>query len=111
MKVVLDLPSDVWRLVEYIPEESLPSILLDIIRKDIESRSACVADESVRNRNANDISRLIDMVQSLTSSGVPMQTKSENVTKVKTEQKPAIQVVANITQDLDLDDDLLEMMK
>lgn len=51
------------------------------------------------------------MVQSLTSSGVPMQVKSENVTKVKIEQKPAIQVVANITQDLDLDDDLLEMMK
>lgn len=40
-----------------------------------------------------------------------MQVKSENVTKDKIEQKPVIQVVANITQDLDLDDDLLEMMK
>lgn len=51
------------------------------------------------------------MVQSLTSGGASIQSSSPFSMKSKTEQKPAIQVVSNITQDIDLDDDLLAMMK
>lgn len=88
----------------------LPSILLDIVRKDIESRSAYVADDEIRSRNASDIGRLIDMVQSLADGSLKPVAKSAGDNKPKKQMKP-VQVISNISADLDLDDDFMAMMK
>lgn len=116
MKVVLDIPDDVWRLVEYIPRDVLPSILLDIIQNDIESRSACVADESLRASNSRDIGRLIDMIQALAenSDRSIKTTNSNNNRKVDSSDSvaaPKVSVVADVSADLDLDDDFMDMLK
>lgn len=109
MKVLLDLPDDVWKLVEYIPGEILPSILLDIIRKDIKSRSAYVADDAVVSKNSEDISRLMAALQSLVSNGTTVSEKHESV--VKHESVAPIKVISNVGSDIDLDDDFMDMLK
>lgn len=91
----------------------LPSILLDIIRKDIESRSAYVADKSVREANSSDISRLIDMIQALTDNNVKsgLDVKPKSVSNIESDDKSKVQVVSEVDVDLDLDDDFLDMLK
>lgn len=108
MKVLLDLPEDVHKLVEYIPGEILPSILLDIIRKDIKSRSAYVADDAVVNKNSEDISRLMAALQSLVEKGSDMHIKQETVAP-KQESKPPIKIISDVGTDID--DDFMDMLK
>lgn len=112
MKITLDLSEDVWRLIEYLPEDMLPAILSDIIKEAILSKSSVAADDSSRVQSSKEINSLIEQIQTLVATGVTVPTIEEVPAKKKKSEKVKAKVEVVASSDVgDIDPDFLAMMK
>lgn len=104
MEVLISLPRDVEEYVEFIPQSMLPSVLLNLIRKGLESETS----------NPVSLALILQEIQKLSSGSVPVVRKEERsvLSQETTKIERCFEPVVNVSSD-DADDfgDLLDLLK
>lgn len=115
MEVLISIPKDLEKYVEYLPEKALPSILSDIIKESILSKV-----EEAQNPKVEagiDLSAVLNLLQQSTPLPVIKQEEIEMSISREIEEVPKVSEVIKvenvIIDDEDLDDlsDFIDMMK
>lgn len=116
MEVLISIPKDLEKYIEYLPEKALPNILSDIIKESIISKIEEAQNVTKKNSYDLDLGALANMLQQNTLLPVVKQEEVELSISREIEEVPkVVEEVRVETVDLgDDDDDLsdfLDMMK
>jgi len=108
MKITLELDTELLELVEYIPEEKLKTILTTLLKEAIGGRSSIQKADS---SNTEEIRALAKLIEGISKGDVVMPSSPQKAEAAdESAKKPTVISSADLA-DVDIDEELLMMMK
>lgn len=108
MQVTLELDAELAELVEFIPEEKLKKILATLLKEAIHSRSSIQKADNSSTEEIRSLVKLIEGISKGDAVRMPPRKNTEVIDEVV--KKPTVISSADLA-DVDIDEDLLMMMK
>lgn len=117
MEVLLSIPDDLVKYIEYIPDDVLPELLIDMVKRDILGRHDCNSRDEPSIKSQQDLSKIFELLQQAQDSSrfnTVQQTQQNSVNEfIETEieeQETVILSQLNI-QDTEEMGDLMDLLK